>query len=202
METKTRNIRSKKEIAEERALIKSAQKDKNNFGKLYELHYPVIFGYIRKRIENRELAEDLASKTFEKAFRAIENFQWQGVSFRAWLFRIARNVLNDYFRAKGRRPKDVSWEAIAPIIKDKGLKPEEVALRDDDELALYGLMAELDNDEQYLLYYKFFENLSNVEISKITGLSETNVGTKLYRIRNKMKEKLEREIGDENEEGL
>jgi len=198
MESKNKNYRTKTEIAKERALIKSAQKDKENFGKLYELHYPIIFGYIRKRIENREIAEDLASKTFEKALNAIESFQWQGVSFRAWLFRIARNVLNDYFRAAGRRPKDVSWEAIAPIIKDKGLRPEEVALRDDDEMALYELMAELDNQEQYLLYYKFFENLTNVEISKITGLSETNVGTKLYRIRNKMKEKLSIEIGDEN----
>lgn len=199
---KRRKRRSKEEIEEEKALIASAQKDKKNFGKLYELHHPIIFGYIRKRIENQQLAEDLASKTFEKALKAIDSFQWQGVSFRAWLFRIARNVLNDYFRAKGRHPKDVSWDVIAPIMKDKGLKPDEVAVRDDDEMALYELMAELDKDEQYLLYYKFFENLKNVDIAKITGLSETNVGTKLYRIRKRMKDKLEREIGDENEENL
>jgi RNA polymerase sigma-70 factor (ECF subfamily) len=184
-----------KEIRAERKLIKLAQKDKKYFGDLYTQHYPAILGYIKKRIENKEISEDLTSKAFEKALKGLANFQWQGVSFRAWLFRIARNVLNDYFREMGRRPKDVSWEEIAPMIKDKGLKPEDIAIRDTDELSLYELMAELDSEDQYLLYYKFFENLTNVEIAQIMNLSETNVGTKLYRIRNKMKEKLGKETG-------
>jgi len=176
---------------EEFKIVRMAQKDKRHFGILYERHFPIVFGYIRKRIGNKEIAEDLTSKAFEKALKGIDNFQWQGVSFKAWLFRIARNVLNDYYRAAGRRPKDISFEIVAPFTQDKGLKPEEVVIRDQEELELYGQMAELGKEDQYLLFYKFFEGLTNVEIAKITGLSETNVGTRLYRIRNKMKGMLE-----------
>ncbi len=176
----------------ERKLIHSAQKNRRNFDPLYRKYYPVVAGYIRKRVENKELTEDLASKTFEKALKGLDNFQWQGVSFSAWLFRIARNVLNDYFRSRKRRPADVSWDVIQPFIEDKGIKPDEQVIMDEDELKLYQIMAKLEKEDQYLLYYKFFEGLTNVKIARITGLSETNVGTRLYRIRGKMKEFLER----------
>lgn len=183
------NVFNNKTESEER-LIRSAQKNKRNFDPLYRKYYPVIVGYIRKRIENKELSEDLASRTFEKALNGLDNFQWQGVSFSAWLFRIARNVLYDYFRSKKRRPIDVSWDVIQPFIEDKGVRPDEQVIMDEDELQLYTVMAKLEKEDQYLLYYKFFEGLANTEIAKITGLSETNVGTRLYRIRKKMKGEL------------
>lgn len=182
------------EPSQVRKIVEAAQKDKKNFGPLYEEYYPQIFGYIKKRIERREVAEDLTSKAFEKALKAIDNFQWQGVPFKSWLFRIARNVLTDFYRSQGRKPGDVSFEIVEDFTKDEGLQPDEVYVRDDDESSLYEAMAELDEDDQYLIYYKFFEKLSNVEIAKITGLSETNVGTKLYRIRSKMKGLLEEEL--------
>lgn len=182
-EKETKLAEAKKEFK----IVRMAQKDKRHFGILYERYNPIVSGYIRKRVENKEIAEDLTSKAFEKALKGIDSFQWQGVSFKAWLFRIARNVLNDYYRVVGRRPKDVSFDIVAPFTQDKGPKPDEVVIRDQEELELYGQMAELGKEDQYLLYYKFFEGLTNVEIAKITGLSETNVGTRLYRIRRKMR---------------
>jgi len=176
---------------EDQKLIKLAQKDKANFGVLYEKYYDSILGYVRKRIEYQEISEDLTSKVFEKAFKAIDNFQWQGVPFQAWLYRIARNVLNDYYRSVGRKPKSVSLEAIEYVAKSKDPSPDDIVVRDEDETMLYSAIAELDDEEQYLVYYKFFEGLNNVEISKLTGLSETNVGTKLYRIRQKLKKFLD-----------
>jgi len=51
---------------------------------------------------------------------------------------------------------------------------------------LFNAIGELEETDQYLVYYKFFESMSNREISKITGLTETNIGTKLFRIRKKI----------------
>jgi len=179
------------DFAEEQKLVRLAQKDKRNFAALYGKYYPAVLGYIRKRIEKKEISEDLASKAFEKALNGIDNYQWQGVPFGSWLFRIARNVLNDYYRSQGRRTPSVSLEAVEYMVKDKEPEPDEQVVIDEDEYNLYKTIAELDDDDQYLVYYKFFEGLTNVQIAKITGLSETNVGTKLYRIRKKMKGLLE-----------
>jgi RNA polymerase sigma factor (sigma-70 family) len=60
-------------------------------------------------------------------------------------------------------------------------------IKDEEENVLYNMLREFNEKEQYLLYYKFFEDLTNKEISKIVGISESNVGTKLYRIRKKLK---------------
>lgn len=58
--------------------------------------------------------------------------------------------------------------------------------KDEEDIALFNAIKELDEDEQYLIYYKFFEEMSNSKISEITGLTETNIGTKLHRIRKKL----------------
>jgi len=54
------------------------------------------------------------------------------------------------------------------------------------EKGLFESISELSEKDQYLIYYKFFEELSNKQIAKITGYSETNIGTKLHRIRKKL----------------
>lgn len=58
--------------------------------------------------------------------------------------------------------------------------------REEEDTLLYRALKELSADEQYLIYYKFFEELSNAKISEITGLTETNISTKLHRIRKKL----------------
>ena len=58
--------------------------------------------------------------------------------------------------------------------------------KDEEDVMLFNAIKELDEDDQYLIYYKFFEEMSNFKISKITGLTETNIGTRLHRIRKKL----------------
>jgi len=59
-------------------------------------------------------------------------------------------------------------------------------MADDEEKALYDALRELGSNDQYLIYYKFFEGLSNKDIADITGMTETNIGTRLHRIRKKI----------------
>ena len=81
------------------------------FGALFERHFDAIYTYLRLKTGDPYLAEDLTSDTFLKALGAIASYRDTGVSFRAWLFRIAHNAMVDHLRRTARRvevPLDAS----------------------------------------------------------------------------------------------
>lgn len=81
---------------------------------------------------------------------------------------------------------DKSFEDIVNLV-ESGLPSAEMEIeRDEEDILLFNALKELPEDDQYLVYYKFFEEMSNSRIAQITGLSETNIGTKLHRIRKKL----------------
>ncbi len=76
-------------------------KIKNNpdaFSALFKLYYNPIFGYILRRTGNFDDTADIAADTFYKAFKHINNFSYKGISVKVWLYRIATNEVNQYFR--------------------------------------------------------------------------------------------------------
>lgn len=175
-------------LEEEKKIVEKAQKDSNQFAPLYEYYYPKIHSYIYRRINNKEVADDLTSQTFEKAIKRINNFRWQGVSVGVWLYKIARNNLNDYFRKTRRTNRNISLSGLESVIIDEQEESlEDTVIRSDEESILYKALQQFKKEDQYLIYYKFFEDMSNKEIAVKTGLSETNVGTKLHRLRTKLK---------------
>jgi len=95
---------SAESLEEDRRLIQAAKRDVNAFGALYDKYYNAISGYIYHRTLDRALTEDLTANTFFSAFRHIGRFRWQGVSFGAWLYRIASNEIKKHYRKQGRSP--------------------------------------------------------------------------------------------------
>lgn len=175
-------------LEEEKKIVEKAQKNSNQFAPLYEYYYPKIHSYIYRRINNKEVADDLTSQTFEKAIKRINNFRWQGVSLGVWLYKIARNNLNDYFRKSRRTNRNISLTGLEAVIVDEQEETlEDIVIRSDEESILYRALQQFKKEDQYLIYYKFFEDMTNKEIAAKTGLSETNVGTKLHRLRSKLK---------------
>lgn len=86
---------------DERELVEKAKKDKKYFEKLYEMYFDKIYSYIYYRTFNHLITEDLTSETFIKVLRSLDRFEWkENGSFSAWIFRIAQNVVNDYYRNK------------------------------------------------------------------------------------------------------
>jgi len=79
----------------EQELVKKAQKNKKHFDELYSHYYPHIKRFLNQRVYNEEDVEDLTSVVFEKAFKGIGSFKWQGVSFSSWVYKIATNPLID-----------------------------------------------------------------------------------------------------------
>ncbi len=172
------------QIKEERLLIKKAKKDKKYFGKLYENYKDKIFGYILKKVSVRDVAEDLTSVTFEKALKKLDYFQWQGISFGSWLFKIARNTVYDHFRVS---KEDRKFKLDDRENEEKIRTIEAQILHDEKELDLFRAISQFDKEDQYLLYYKYFVGLQNKQIAEKTGLSDSNVATKLFRLRKKLR---------------
>jgi len=143
---------------------------------LYAEQLPRVYNYFRYRVGDGPAAEDLTSLTFEKAWRARHRYRRDLAAFGTWLFTIARNVATDHFRQ--HRPH-VSLDEAADVRADT--TPEEIAERRSDDERLNRLLASLPERERELLSLKYGADLTNRAIARLTGLSESNVGTILHR---------------------
>lgn len=162
------------------------QLTKKDFATIYQEYQKKVFDFVYKRTNNKEVAEDLTSEIFEKILKTIEDFQWQGVSLSAWIFRIARNHIIDHYRKSNKFKNDRSFEEVANMLISTVQSLEYQIEGVEEEIALYNSLRELTSEEQSLIYYKFFEEMSNKEIAQLTKISESNIGTKLHRIRKKL----------------
>jgi RNA polymerase sigma-70 factor (ECF subfamily) len=87
---------------DERSLIEAAQADPARFVDLYERHFHRVYAYVARRASSRAEAEDVTSEVFEHALTRLHAFEWRGVPFLAWLYRIAANALADRWRRASR----------------------------------------------------------------------------------------------------
>ncbi len=93
---------------EEEELVERAKKDPEAFGVLFDQYYQHIFGYAYRRTMDVDVAKDITSEVFFKAFKNLWSFRWRGISISAWFYRIATNEINYYFRRKARRPTSLN----------------------------------------------------------------------------------------------
>ena len=144
---------------------------------IYAEQLPRIYNFFRYRIGDRPEVEDLTSVTFEKAWRARHRYRRDIAGFTTWLLTIARNVATDYFRASRRAPVPIEEVESLP----GGVTPEDDAARRSDMARLSALLATLPDRDRELLSLKYGAGLTNRAIARITGLSESNVGTIVHR---------------------
>jgi RNA polymerase sigma-70 factor (ECF subfamily) len=141
---------------------------------VYREQLPRVYNFFRYRVD-RATAEELTSATFEKAWRARASYRKSLASVGTWILAIARNVAVDQYR--GARP-------LAPLDPDVVAgcaTPEAAAIRRDELRRLEALLAGLAPRERELLALKYGADATNRAIAKLTGLSESNVGTILHR---------------------
>ena len=173
----------------EEELIRTAQKGgergREAFGKIYEHYHSHLERFFRARLGNNPEVEDLVSEVFKKALLGIDSFRWQGLSLSAWLYKISKNVLTDYFRESGRI-QTVSLKKTYPL-ESKIVSPEELYIANEKYELLHQLLAALPKRERKIIYLKFFEGRTNKAIAKDLNLSETNVRTNLYRVLRKLR---------------
>ena len=94
---------------------RAQQGDASSFAGLYESFYDKMFPYVQFKTGNTSDAEDIAEEVFLRMLESINTFKWQGHPFSSWLFRIAHNLVVDYFRKKSRQKTAPLEEARAMI---------------------------------------------------------------------------------------
>jgi RNA polymerase sigma-70 factor, ECF subfamily len=151
---------------------------------VYTEQLPRIYNFLRYRLGNETLAQDLTSRTFEKAWRDRHRYRRDIARFSTWLLQIARNVVVDYYRT---RHEHAPLEAAAEVPAD-GTPEEEAVIRSNFE-RLSVLTEQLADRERELLALKYGAGATNRAISEVTGLSESNVGTILHRAVQILREK-------------
>src|SRR5881396_3872946 len=90
-------------MEQERLLIEAAQKDPKRFAELYESNFERIYAFVVRRVQDRHEAEDLTSEVFHHALANLSRFEWRGVPFAVWLYRIAANAISDRWRQTSRQ---------------------------------------------------------------------------------------------------
>jgi RNA polymerase sigma factor (sigma-70 family) len=168
-------------LAESVPLVAAAQAE--GFAELYERTFPRVYGYVASLVRDRAAAEDVTAQAFERAYRKRRSYRPARGSIDAWLFGIARNAALDELRRRKRRavletePEDTS----SPGPEEQA----ELALRRETVRAA---LRSLDGQERDLIALKFAGGLSNREIARVLGTSESNVGTRLHRTITKLRE--------------
>jgi RNA polymerase sigma-70 factor, ECF subfamily len=154
-------------MGDDRLLVEAAQKDPNRFAELYELNFARVYGYIARRVGDRDTAQDLTSDVFHKALANIQSFEWRGVPFAGWLLRIASNMIVD--RSK-RGTKEITGQDDLADVPDPGSKPK---LVEADECArLFLLVDQLPKDQRRVIGMRFAEEKSIREIAQALGRTE------------------------------
>lgn len=167
----------------QKAFEKAQKLDREAFGVIYDHFSDKLYRFIYFRVGHKEMAEDLLSDTFVKAWTRIGQLT-SSKALSSWLYQIAKNNIIDYYRVK---KTTIDLEEVAEILEDAASPVDEANLVIEHRVVLQ-LLDQLPSDQQQIIQYKFFEDLDNAEIAQIMGKSEGSVRVIQHRAVNKLKE--------------
>lgn len=168
---------------EEIKLIKAAQQDIRAFEAVYIHYHDRIFGYVWQKLRDSETTADITSEVFVKAMLHIKRFEIRGIPFSAWLFRVAANEVNQYFRKTG----NVRHVSVHPELRSEWDMYWEAA---EMRLQLEKILSDLAVNERQLLEWRFFDGFTFKEIAAMESSTEAAVKMKVYRILETLKSQL------------
>ncbi len=146
---------TEKQLAE-----RAAKRDQQAFGKLYDLYVDKIYKYIYYKSGRTDEAEDLTAQVFLKAWEAIDHYKWEGYPFSTWLYRIAHNMMIDYYRTHRETfPLDTARA------KESNLDPFQAAERTLTSEQIRGALKHLTHDQQRVIILRFLEGYSTGEVA-------------------------------------
>ena len=149
-----------------------------------------IYRYLRYHVASADEADELTAETFLRAVRAAASFDPARGNAKAWLFRIAQNVLRDA-RRRERRRGSVSIEAFRDLVSDAP-SPEERLLHEEEVRGLLAAMDELSERDREVVSLRYASELEYAEIAGILGIREAAVRTRLWRALGRLREALAR----------
>jgi RNA polymerase sigma-70 factor, ECF subfamily len=157
LEIEERDPPARLALAEESKLIQKAKAgDKEAFGTLYGAYVQAVYRYLLTRLSNVQVAEDLTAEVFLRAVTSLPRYTERGLPFGAWLFRIARDRLVDYYRQTARRPILDLDEGLVSQVPD----PSDVADSGEQAQLLMGAIGKLTDEQRDVVQFRYMEEWS------------------------------------------
>src|SRR5579859_7478370 len=178
------SLKALKKEADERLLIEAAQKDPACFADLYEINFERVYAYVVKRVRDRAETEDLTAEVFHQALANLKRFEWRGIPFAAWLFRIASNLISDRWQRSGR---EVADEAVVQSAQASAAEIEEVEWR----ATLFRLVDSLPAEQRRVVVLRFAEQKSIKEVAREVSKSEGAVKQLQFRALTALRARME-----------
>jgi len=164
--------------------------DRGAFAELYDLHVDSVYRYLLYRVREPSDAEDLTSEVFTRAFANIHRYRWQGKSFLAWLYTIARNAVTD--RRRRDRPTMDLDDAFG--IMEEGPTAHERAVHGEAVDALRGAVKHLTTEQQEVIVLRFVENLSSRQVAQVLGKNEGAIRALQFRALGRLRKLLQPQL--------
>ncbi len=179
-------MKALKKEADERLLIEAAQKDPARFAELYEINFERVYAYVVRRVGDRAETEDLTSEVFHHALANLRRFEWRGIPFAAWLFRIAANLISDRWQ---RRSREQVADGPEQIESAQGNSPE---FEDVERKAtLFRLVNTLPAEQRRVVVLRFVEQKSIKEVAREVRKTEGAVKQLQFRALSSLRARME-----------
>lgn len=174
------------QLNEELVLIQAAKVDPGRFAPLYDKYYKKIFNYVYQRMDSKDTAFDITGQVFLKALTNLNRYEYKGVPFASWLYRIAHNEVMQLFRSqKDKRAINADIGDLRYICEEN-----EEPFFEEYIPAIKKLIQELNEDDLQLVELRFFEKRPFKEIAEILDITEVNAKVRMYRVVEKLKKSL------------
>lgn len=160
---KVRSNPAPHELEAERQLVEAAQRDPARFGELFELHGRRVYAYVAARVRDRAAAEDVTSEVFHHALKNLKSYEYRGVPFVAWLFRIAANAI-------AQRGREAAKESGNPIETEPSTDADA-----ERRVIVFSLVSKLPADQQRVIALRYGEQRTLREIADEMQRSEDAV---------------------------
>ncbi|MEK6573498.1 MAG: sigma-70 family RNA polymerase sigma factor [Chloroflexota bacterium] len=168
-------------LEEEAKLVSGAKAgDSEAFGRLYRAYVQSIHRYLFLRLSDTSLAEDLTAEVFLRAVDGLPRYIQRGLPFGAWLFRIARDRLVDYYRQSARRPRAELDDDLPSDLPE----PSDSAVDSETAETLREALAELTDEQRDVIQFRFMEEWSLEETARVMNKSVNAVKALQHRALN------------------
>jgi len=181
----------RKKIAKlsESEIIVLAKKDSRYFGVLYDKYFDQIFRFIYKRLGGEEeIAGDLSQQSFIKAMANLPKYEDRGFPFSSWLYRIAQNEVNMYFRKQKKEATvAIDENRLKEVAKEANI---ENYMSVEEQQIIIDILNTIEEEAKDLIELRFFQEMSFKEIAEIYNISESNAKMRTYRILEKIRKSI------------
>jgi RNA polymerase sigma-70 factor (ECF subfamily) len=177
---------TEQEIRKENEMVERSKKDPRAFSGLYEKYFDRIYYFILRQTDDEEIAGDLSSQTFVNVLHHLRSYEFRGLPFSAWLYKIASNEVNKFYRKnKGKKIFSIEEAKVRELVERSDRDSPEW---DDDilqRLLLY--LRDLPTDMLQVLELRFFEDKDFKEIAFILDMTESGAKMRTYRALDKLR---------------